>query len=482
MASLLKFASRRQESASLLATGFAIVLASSASSAWGQCEVAKLLDADGAAGDDFGQSVAASADVVILGARKDDGLISEDTGSASIYRYDPDTSQWGIEGKLVASDALEGEWFGGFVAICQDIAVVGATKDFDNGTNSGSAYVFRYNGRKWVEEAKLLASDGQAGALFGSVAISGNVVIVGAQRDNEGGLDTGSAYVFRFDPKTSQWVEEAKLVASDGSQADWFGRAVAISGDIVIVGSFHDDDACPGDIWCNSGSAYIYRYRPDTALWVQEAKLVASDTAYGDIFGKSVAISGDVVIIGTSGDGNVPGSGSAYVFRFDPATSIWVEEVELVASDGDAPGFGVSVSLSGDVALVGDSSHHGNGSAYVYRFDADTSKWVEQAQLRASDGSQSDKFGFSVAISDEILVVGAYKDDDNGTNSGSGYVFDLNPTPGDINCDGSVGASDLLILLFAWGSCTYCQDCDADLNGDCSVGAADLLILLANWG
>ncbi len=169
--------------------------------------------------------------------------------------------------KLLASDGAVEDFLGVSVAISGDVAIVGAYGDDDHGTYSGSAYVYRFDGINWVEEQKLLASDGAAGDWFGfSVAISGDAAIVGAMLDEDNGNASGSAYLYRFDGMT--WAQEQKLLASDGAAGDRFGWSVAISGDVSIVGAYGDDDN-----GFFSGSAYVYRF--DGVTWVEEQKLLA---------------------------------------------------------------------------------------------------------------------------------------------------------------------------------------------------------------
>jgi hypothetical protein len=158
------------------------------------------------------------------------------------------------ESKLLASDGTEGDWFGHAVSISGDVALVGAELESDKGTYSGAAYVFRWNGSSWVEEEKLLASDGLGYDYFGSsVSISGDVALVGAYGDDDNSIiDSGAAYVFRYNGET--WVEEDKLLASDGAANDRFGSSVSISGDVALVGAYLDDDN-GGD----SGSAYLFK-------------------------------------------------------------------------------------------------------------------------------------------------------------------------------------------------------------------------------
>ena len=191
----------------------------------------------------------------------------------------------------MASDGAASDEFGVSVAISGDTLVVGAHGDNDNGTNSGSAYIFTRSGTlAWTQQAKLTASDGAADDEFGgSVAISGDTVVVGAVWNDDNGTDSGSAYIFTR--SGTAWTEQAKLTASDGAADDNFGNSVAISGDTVVVGAWHDDDN-----GTDSGSAYIYT-RSGTA-WTEQAKLMASDGAADDEFGDSVAISGDTVVVG----------------------------------------------------------------------------------------------------------------------------------------------------------------------------------------
>ena len=211
------------------------------------------------------------------------------------------------QAKLLASDGATGDEFGFSVSISGNVAIVGSQGDDDNGADSGSAYIFAFDGTTWVLQRKLVPVDGAAGDLFGeSVSISGDVAIVGAPLDDDNGDRSGSAYIYRFDGTT--WSQEQKLLASDGAERDFFGISVSISGDVAVVGALDDDDN-----GTDSGSAYVFRF--DGTTWTHEQKLLASDGAAEDFFGDSVSISGDVAIVGADGnDDNGPESGSAYMF------------------------------------------------------------------------------------------------------------------------------------------------------------------------
>ncbi|MBN1795656.1 MAG: FG-GAP repeat protein, partial [Sedimentisphaerales bacterium] len=187
--------------------------------------------------------------------------------------------------KLLASDGEEADLFGDSVDISGDTAVIGAYGDNDNGSNSGSAYIFCFNDSSWLQQAKLLTYDGAGYDYFGYfVAISGDTAVIGAFGDDDNGGDSGSAYIFGFNG--SSWLQQAKLLASDGAAEDYFGFSVAISGDTAIIGAYSDDDN-----GYDSGSAYIFHFNGSS--WLQQAKLLASDGADSDYFGFSVAISGD---------------------------------------------------------------------------------------------------------------------------------------------------------------------------------------------
>jgi len=403
-------------------------------------EDAKLTASDGAAGDFFGFSVSISGDTALIGAKNDDDSGNE-SGSAYVLRYNG--TSWVEEPKLTASDGAQGDAFGYSVSISSGTALVGAWSD-----NSllGSAYVFRYDGSNWVQEAKLTASDGVSGDAFGfSVSISGDTALVGAVGDDDDGSSSGSAYVFRYNG--SNWVEEPKFTASDGAAGDEFGFSVSISGDTALVGAHGDDDA-----GASSGSAYVFRYNGSN--WVEEPKFTASDAAASDEFGISVSIARNTALIGAHGDDdNGSSSGAAYVFRYNGSS--WVEEQKLTASDGSAGNqLGYSVSVSNGTALVGargdDDTGAGSGSAYLFSYNGST--WVEGAKLTASDGTALDTFGRSVSISDGTALVGAHGNDDNGSNSGSAYVFG-EPVP--ISQLPALGPLGIAILLGLLGATAY---------------------------
>lgn len=287
------------------------------------------------------------------------------------------------EQKLNASDAATYDHFGSSVSASGDTALVGAIwHDCKAGTECGSAYVFRFDGTSWIEEQKLTASDAAGGDVFGwSVSIDGDTAIVGARMDDcAAGTNCGSAYVFRFDG--TSWIQEQKLTATDAAANDGFGASVSVSGGIVIVGAYLDDCADGSDC----GSAYVFRFNGTS--WFQEQKLIAADAAAADAFGWSVSIDGDTAIVGAPGHSCAAGPycGSAYVFTFNGTS--WVEKQKLTGDNAFAD-FGVSVSVSGDTALLGAdgiSCVVGVCSiAYLFRFDG--TSWIQEQELAPTTGT-----------------------------------------------------------------------------------------------
>jgi hypothetical protein len=379
---------------------------------WTQMQ--KLLASDGAAGDQFGVSVSLSGDTALIGVYVDD---DNGDSSGSAYVFIRTGTTWTQQAKLLASDGAAMDLFGLSVSLSGDTAFVGAQQDDDNGANSGSAYVFTRTGTTWTQQAKLLASDGAAGDNFGcSVSLSGDTALIGAYNHYNNGTDSGSAYVFTRTGTT--WTQQQKLFASNSAAGDWFGFSVSLSGDIALIGAEGDDDN-----GANSGSAYVFTRTGTT--WTQQAKLLASDGATEDRFSFSVSLSGDIALIGAEfDDDNGANSGSAYVFTRTGTT--WTQQAKLLASDGEAGDkFGHSVSLSGGTTLIGaegdDDNGSDSGSAYVFTRTGTT--WTQQAKLLASDGAIGDEFGCSVSLSGDTALIGAIFDDDNGSDSGSAYVF-----------------------------------------------------------
>ncbi len=282
-------------------------------------EIVELVAQDATPFVQFGNATAISGSVAILGAFLDDAT-GADSGAAYVFRLAG--GLWAQEAKLVGADTAAGDEFGKSVSIHNDTALVAAWFDDDAGDKSGSAYVFRLNSGIWKQEQKLTAPDAAAGDQFGrSVDLQGDFAVISSFRDDDNGDDSGSVHVFRWNG--TAWTHEQKLTASDGQSGDLFGKRVSISGDAILVGSWHDDDG--GN---DSGSAYVFRW--NGVSWVQEQKLTASDASAGDRFGFAVEVDDNVAVISAlfEDDGGTD-SGAAYVFRWNGVN--WLQEQKLKA-------------------------------------------------------------------------------------------------------------------------------------------------------
>jgi hypothetical protein len=365
---------------------------------------AKLTADDAAAEDLFGISVSVSGDTAVVGAYQDSDAGS-DSGSA--YVFTRSNGAWSQQAKLTASDASANDWFGYSVSVSISTIIIGAYGDDDGGDRSGSAYVFTRSGSIWSQETKLTASDAAEDDGFGlSVSVSGGTAIIGAFGDSDSGLRSGSAYVFTRFP--GGWTEQAKLSASDGQRDDQFGSSVSVSGNTVIIGALGDDDA--GD---RSGSAYVFT-RSD-GVWSQQDKIIGADTIDLDFFGDSVAVSGDKAVVGAPEDDDA-GNATGSVYVFTRSGGIWSQQAKFATTDTAADDeFGYSVAISGNTAVIGAI---GDNSAYVYTRTGWA--WALQAKLTVPDVVGFDQFGGSVAVLGDIIVVGADRDE----VAGSAYVFE----------------------------------------------------------
>lgn len=383
-----------------------------------QAESAKLIAADGAAGDALGYGVAISGDTAVVGSSFINGGTNGNRSLACVFTRSGTT--WTQQAKLMAAGSQANDNFGGSVAISGDTIVIGSNLD-DVGTNvdQGSAYVFTRNGTIWRQQQQLTASDGAAMDNFGfSVAITDETIVVGSPGSTP---ITGSAYIFTR--SGTAWTQRAKLTASDGAASNRFGYSVAISGETIVSGA----------LGANGGVGAAYVFTGSGANWAQQTKLVAADSAAGDFFGISAAISGDTIAVGASFKtvGSNDLQGAAYAFTRSGAT--WTQQAKLTALDGEPfDDFGWSIAISVNTIVVGADfdavgANDLQGSAYIFRRNGAT--WTQRAKLTASDGAAEDIFGSAVAISGKDIIVGAPLDD-VGTNidQGSAYIFQ---TPAD---------------------------------------------------
>jgi len=379
-------------------------------------ELQKVFSSDGAKGISFGSVVSVADSLAIIGANNE---------SAFIFGMDS-SGTWTEITKLTASDGTLSDRFGNSASISGRRVIIGASADDDDviGTDTGSAYIFEADSSgTWLEMAKLTASDAGGGDFFGqSVSISGDRAIVGAFLDDgiSSGINRGSAYIFEID-SSGFWSEVAKLTPLDEIGNQNFGSSVCISGELVIVGAYLDNLEDGSGI--HSGSVYIFE-RNSTGTWSEVTRLRASDEASEDYFGGNVFLNDNLAVVGARlNDDDGSASGSAYIFKRD-SSGFWSEATKLTASDASSGDlFGASVSLWGNRVLIGAPLDDGRkGSAYIFELDS-TGSWTETAKLLASDGTESDRFGGSVSIFGNNILIGSSFDDDLGRATGSAYFF-----------------------------------------------------------
>jgi hypothetical protein len=428
----------------------------------------------------------------------------DDEHSGFVYIFERISTEWIEQQKLIANDIKNNDRFGRSLSMRGNTLVIGARRDDDKGEDSGSAYIFKKANNVWSQTAKITATDGTAGDQFGgSISTDGNTIIVGAYHNSDNGTDSGTAYLFNrsdFD----NWTQTKITANNDISSGDGLGFSVATSGDNIVIGAPFDDDKDN-----NSGSAYVFNHIKGN--WLQIMKLISDGSGFGfsvamdqksiaigapstkqnnskgvvyvfrqlgniwsleqilsgldgdNFFGASIAISGNTLVIGVaynqeylnaihifeylngtwqqqkifkfdsdyllfpiSIDENIlvvglPKKNMVYIFE-RLGTSWSQSPIELRIANLDATAeFGYSVSNSGNTIAIGVPNDGDYGS--VYLFERSDKKWLQLAKLFPSDGGKGDKFGQSLSLHRDVLVVGVPYHDEKGEDSGAAYVF-----------------------------------------------------------
>lgn len=404
----------------LIATLFTSALSAQVS------EIQKILPVTSNSQARFGTSLSVSGSRAAIGSPSN-GQAAPTAGSVFVFDHQADGS-WTQAAQLIAADASSSDHLGASVSISGDTVLAGANLADAAGTNSGAAYIFeRQPGGSWLQTQKLVASDAEVADEFGGAcAIDGNYAVIAAWKEDQSGSLAGAAYV--FERQTSgTWIQVQKLLASDGEDADDFGWSVALSGARLVVGADRWDQ--------NDGAAYVFERQP-SGVWSEVTRLTASDAKPFSYFGQSVAIEGDLIVVGADRayQLGVPATefGAVYVFHRSPAGT-WSQVDRLQALDaGDTDNFGESVSISNGRILVGarNNDELGNDAGAAYLFEPAGQAWLQVQKLTGSETALHDLMGRAVAISGDSIFVGSPNDDDQGTNSGSAYTFDAEPLSG----------------------------------------------------
>jgi hypothetical protein len=372
--------------------------------------------------DQFGASVDIDGDFAVVGSP---GYYFN-TGRVHVLGKNP--GGWDTLAILTASDAEISHSFGSDVIIHGNLILIGAKNASGNTDYSGAVYYFEKQANGWAtstETGKLFASDGTNWVDFGNnldYFPDDSLVIVGCERDNN-----GSAYIFKNTGGT--WNQLAKLTASDGASGDIFGHSVAISKNTALVGAYKDDDGGP-----DAGSAYIFEMPGSGwADMTETAKLTASNPNSSDYFGSAVDVSDSIAVIGAPGEGEVA-SGAGMIYLFRKPGGGWINSTEtakLTSNDADVgENLGDALDMDEDVILAGSYRRDVDTESFsggVYIFTMPEGGWVDGNQdsiLVASDPLQRDYFGQSVAFSGNQFIVGAPGVDDNGASAGAVYIFE----------------------------------------------------------
>jgi hypothetical protein len=370
---------------------------------------AKFTPSDPAEYDLFGRTIAVSGDTVVVGA------MGKNQYEGAAYVFTNEGGAWSQQAKLTTGHPAGQRVFGASVAVEGDRAIIGIPGP---AFAAGSAEVYKRTGTTWAEEAEIFSPDGEGNDRFGtSVSISGDTAVVGTNNSRSG---FGTARVFRR--TGSAWAQEAKLTDPEATNSDYFGYQVAISGDTVIV-------AAQGK---NSEQGAVLVFTRSGTTWSQEAVLEADDAEPSGIFGRSLAIAGDTVVVAARTVSTE--TGAVYVFTRTGTT--WTQQAKLAAPDARAyDSFGRSVAVAGDTLAVGSPGISGDGigspgSVYLFRRSGTT--WTFDTKLLAKDEVLGNSLGASVALSGGRVVSGA---EYAGANFvGAAYVFDTDvpapPAPG----------------------------------------------------
>jgi hypothetical protein len=327
------------------------------------------------------------------------GAPDENNYRGAAYIYTNSEGDWSETQKITVTTNLSVDAFGVSVSLDDDTAIIGASGDYGA---TGAAYIFIRSNTSWVQQVKLKAPDGSMLDHFGdAVAISGDIAVIGAPGWHN---DTGAAYVFARTGTT--WTLEATLTAPGGAPGDDFAWRLALDNQTIIIGACQENS--------NRGAAYVFVHSGSS--WVQEARLTAADGAENDCFGISVSISGDTAIIGAPWNDDVLGA----VYVFTRSATTWTQTGKLVPSSPTlVTGFGYTVSVSQNyVAVSAPWDMRYTGAVYVFKNSHGA--WGEDTILRADDGAQDDFFGTSLSLWKTTLIIGS---PDHDEYTGEAYIY-----------------------------------------------------------
>ena len=410
----------------------------------------------------FGTAVAVGDGEVITGWPHFSGftpmLPLDIPGDVLVFRRDA-SGVWNEATRFRASDGTRDNRFARALALHGSRLLLGATKQDDD---VGAAYIFeRSASGEWSEAARLRPSDETDLQNLGrAVALSEDFALVSSVAYNEG---AGIVYVFRRDASTGSWSEHSQLVGSDIDSLNYFGLAVAIEGDLALVGAPFQNR--------RAGAAYIFRYDEQSGAWREEAKLEGSGVESNGQFGTATALRGGHAIVGAPGYGGFVGA--VFVFGRDAESGGWSEQDRLVPFDGTrGHAFGDVIALSESEVWVGAPGANGSeGRVYLFQRDAETHAWTSVTKLKVDGLQLLDRFAYSLAVQGDLAAVTIGNDD---YGEGTVAIFERDPATGEWKTDTKVW-SETAAMDAIVGAQVSCEEGAAALF-DC--GQVDLVSFL----
>lgn len=412
--------------------------------------IQKTVDANREAYDIMGTSVVVRGDFAAVGEPNDKQDLNEllpidSAGSVHIYRRNPDAS-WSHFQKITPSDRGMGDKFGFSIAMEGNQLFVGAYGQMldENSANplpvSGAVYVYEYISGVWTFRQKIVAYDRDGGELFGlTMAVDNGVLIIGApdeEKDENGivGALSGAVYVYQKD-NTGNWNFVQKIVGFDKDNGDYYGSSISKFGNVLAVGSFKNDI---GGAAVHGGAVYIYE--KIAGSWVFKNKVTASNIAPSDLFGYSVSVDGNFIVVGANRkDAGIQRLGRVYVFKKDGSGN-WVQIQTMSSPTGSATlgAFGSVVKSINGKLFIGSPIEtigsfppvYGFGAVFIYNRDG-LGVYQYSNELTAPNINQAGFFGFSLDVDNSKLFVGAIGEalDENDQppaldSAGAFYIFE----------------------------------------------------------
>lgn len=417
------------------------------------------------ANDRFGNAVAIHDQTIVVGAWFADA-VGSNSGAAFVFAEN--AGVWEQRTMLSRADATANDWFGSAVVVENDVAIVCAANAGRENTNfdgRGAAYVFEDDGNDWIELARLTPAVRQPGDRFGTVAaLDGDVLAIGAPQTTGGG--PGKIVVFRN--VGGVWSEEITLTASDGMAGDGFGSAVNVNGETIAVGA----------PFANSGVGKAYVFAKIAGVWQERAALSPANPTANELFGTAVSLQASELFVGRP-QAEVSGTVSGAVTRFAVVATQWQEQETFTANNANANiQFGASLALEGDVLIVGATHDQPGGAAYTFLDQNGT--WNEIAKLTGTGSGSAARFGAALTFSGGVACVGAPQCSADATNAGAAFVFiGLDDAlPDSCIASGACCFPNDTCLILSEPDCTSAGASFAGANTDCAdttgEGVADI--------